>query len=48
MAIRKRSLTMRQILFSILVAVLATGCAGLTTRWVLHMEYQTPLEESKK
>lgn len=24
------------------VSFLCGGCAGLTTAWVLHMEYQTP------
>ena len=31
-------------LAAILIALLLSGCAGLRTTWVLHMEYQTPDE----
>ena len=29
-------------LFAFLAALSLSGCAGLTTMWVLHIEYMTP------
>lgn len=33
---------MKRIAAAVLLALFLTGCAGLKTTWVLHMEYQTP------